>query len=129
METYKPVVVKGDKDKKPKKDPNAPKRAMTSFLQFSNEQRPKIKTEHPSMTFGELGKKIGEMFRALSAEEKEKYEKLAKIDKERYKKQMSEYKEASSKAQAKGGDDSDGLDDAGDDDDDDDDDDDSDDED
>lgn len=42
-----------------KKDPNAPKKASTSFLVYSNEMRPKVKAEHPDASFGELGKMIG----------------------------------------------------------------------
>ena len=65
---------------------------MTSFFAFSNEVRPKLKKENPDMPFGELGKKLGELFRGLSAEEKEKYEKLARHDKQRYEKDLAAYK-------------------------------------
>jgi HMG (high mobility group) box len=78
--------------KKVKKDPNAPKRAMTSFFFFSNEVRSKIKQENPDLSFGELGKKIGEMFRELSPADKEKYEKLATNDTLRYKKELAAHK-------------------------------------
>lgn len=40
--------------KKPAKDPNAPKRALTAYIIFSNENRPKIKEANPDATFGEL---------------------------------------------------------------------------
>lgn len=83
----------GQGDKKKKKDPNAPKRSITSYLAFSNEMRPKIKAENPALTFGELGKKIGELFKGLTAEEKVKYENLAKADKQRYNNEMAAYKE------------------------------------
>ena len=96
MESYKPPASSPKAgSKKKKKDPNAPKRAMTSFFYFSKEMRPKVKEENPEMTFGELGKKIGELFRGLSADEKEKYEELAKKDKERYQREMAEYKSSS----------------------------------
>jgi hypothetical protein len=78
--------------KNPTKDPNAPKRATTSFFFFSNAMRAKVKAENPSITFGELGKKIGQMFKALSPKEKSKYEEMAKQDKVRAKKEMSAYK-------------------------------------
>jgi HMG (high mobility group) box len=73
--------------KKKAKDPNAPKRASTSYLYFSNEMRPKLKERQPELTFGELGQKLGEMFRKLTPEEKEKYEKLARDDKARFSKE------------------------------------------
>jgi structure-specific recognition protein 1 len=37
-------------------------------------------------------KLVGERFKKLSAEEKEKYETMAKADKERYKKEMAAFK-------------------------------------
>lgn len=78
--------------KKKAKDPNAPKRASTSYLYFSNEMRPKLKERQPELTFGELGQKLGEMFRKLTPEEKEKYEKLAREDKARFSKETAAYK-------------------------------------
>ena len=77
--------------KKEQKDPNAPKKAMTAFFYFSTEMRPKIKKDNPDMSFGDLGKKIGELYRALSADEKKRYEDMAKKDKERYKKAQIEF--------------------------------------
>jgi hypothetical protein len=127
---------KGKGKAKAKKDPNAPKRPTTSFLYFSVEMRPKIKEKNPEMTFGELGKKIGELFRALTPDEKEKYETKAKEDKIRYTKELAAYngkkvapkeddddsdEDDKAKKVDSSNDDSDGLNDAGDDDDDDDD--------
>jgi hypothetical protein len=91
MKDYVPP--KGDKSAKvtKKKDPNAPKKPLTSFMLFSNEIRSQIKNENPSMSFGELGKKIGELFRALSSDKKQKYEDMSKREKERYKKALLEF--------------------------------------
>lgn len=97
---------KKTKKGKKKKDPNAPKRASTSFLFFSNEMRPKLKAENPDLSFGEMGKKIGELFRNLSSEEKSKYDKAAEEDKTRYKNEMEAYKN-SKKADEDGVNDSD----------------------
>lgn len=62
MESYTPPAGSKDsgskKKAKVKKDPNAPKKASTSFLIFSSEMRPKLKAENPDMSFGELGKKV-----------------------------------------------------------------------
>ena len=116
MANYTPP--EGSKDKKgktkAKKDPNAPKQAMSSFMFFSVEMRPKLKAENPDIKFGEIGKKLGELFRNLSPEEKERYEKKAAQDKVRHKKEMEAYK--SSKKSAN--DDDDGVNDDDDDDDD-----------
>jgi hypothetical protein len=40
---------------------------------FSKEHRAKVKEEDPDLTFGGVGKKLGEMWRALSDKEKEAY--------------------------------------------------------
>jgi HMG (high mobility group) box len=45
---------------KKKKDPNAPKKPMNSFTYFSAEMRQKIKEDQPNISFGEMGKKIGD---------------------------------------------------------------------
>jgi hypothetical protein len=39
----------------------------------SKENREKVKTENPGITFGGTGKKLGEMWRALSDKAKEEY--------------------------------------------------------
>jgi HMG (high mobility group) box len=123
MKDYEPpkgLESSGKASKKKAKDPNAPKRASTSYLYFSNEMRPKLKERQPELTFGELGQKLGEMFRNLTPEEKEKYEKLARDDKARFSKETAAYK---AKQDGGGGDDdsdADGVNEVPDDDDDDD---------
>ena len=120
---------KNKKGKVQKKDPNAPKKPLSSFMIFSNEVRAQIKKDHPEMTFGELGKKIGELFRALSSDKKLKYEDLAKKEKEKYKQAMIAFENKKQGAtkdndddEDDDDDDDDGLDDEDDEDDDDDDD-------
>ena len=46
---------------------------LTGYMLFAKEHRPKVKEEHPDMTFGETGKKLGEMWRALSDKEKQEF--------------------------------------------------------
>ncbi len=117
MKDYEPpagtTAAKGKAAKKAKKDPNAPKRGQSSFMFFSNEVRSKVKAENPELSFGELGKRIGEMFKALTPGQKEKYEKLASNDKLRYQDAMKAYSQ-----KQKAGEDSDGVDEDQDDDDD-----------
>ena len=59
------------------------------------------------------GKLIGEKFKALTPEEKAKYEKKAADDKERYKKEMAAYKAKQKGGGDAGGDESDGIQDMG----------------
>ena len=44
------------KEKKPraKKDPNAPKKALSAFMIFSSENRSKVKEENPDAGFGKF---------------------------------------------------------------------------
>ena len=39
--------------------------ALPPFALYLQEQRPKMQTEHPDSTFGELGKMIGVMWKSL----------------------------------------------------------------
>ena len=47
---------------------------------FSKEMRPKVKEDHPDLTFGGIGKKLGELWRELDPDEKEKYTNPEKKD-------------------------------------------------
>ena len=86
-------------DKKKKKE--GPKRPMTSFLYFSNAKRPEIKDQFPGMSIGEVGKKMGEMWKEASPEDKKIYEDMASKDKERYQTEMSIFKETGSLTKSK----------------------------
>lgn len=75
--------------KKQKKDPNAPKKPLSAFMIFSNEQRGRIKKENPEDDFGTIGKKIGQEWKALSEDEKSIYVEKAQKEKERYQSETS----------------------------------------
>ena len=62
-------------------------------MYFSKEQRPIIKEQNPNATFGELGKGVGERWRALGELQKRPYEDMAAHDKERYRHEKIEYAE------------------------------------
>lgn len=51
-----------------------------------------VKKDFPELTFGEMGKKMGELWKGLSDKEKEKYNKQAAADKVRYDKEIAKYK-------------------------------------
>merc|ERR1712189_104022 len=85
------------KRKKKEKDPNQPKRNMSSYFHFCGEKRSDIKEDHPDATVGEVAKLLSAIWKELSETEKAKYEEMAKKDKERYVKAMEEYNGGSSK--------------------------------
>ena len=70
----KTKAAKKTKDKKapkmPKKDPNEPKRPMSSFLLFGNKHRAEVKAANPDVSFGEIGKLIGQKWKVVSEEGK-----------------------------------------------------------
>jgi hypothetical protein len=49
-----------------KKDPNKPKRAMSSFMFFANEKRQQVRDTNPDLKITEVGKRLGEMWKELS---------------------------------------------------------------
>ena len=91
-----PVSV-GMKAKKVK-DPNAPKKGMSAFMLFSNEHRNKIKADNLEASFGEIGRKVGEAWKALSDKQKQTYVKKAEADKKRYESELQTYTDAQTTA-------------------------------
>ena len=82
---------KDKKTKKAKKDPNAPKRAMSSFMFYYNEVRGHVSSQNPSMKLTDVSKEIGRRWKEMDSSEKLKYETLAADDKERYKREKSDF--------------------------------------
>ncbi|KAG5089072.1 hypothetical protein AAZX31_01G124500 [Glycine max] len=77
---------------KKRKDPNAPKRAMSGFMFFSKLERENLKKTNPGISFTDVSRVLGEKWKKLSVEEKEPYEAKAREDKKRYKDEISGYK-------------------------------------
>ena len=73
---------------KKEKDPNAPKKPMTSYFHFMNAKRKETKEADPSLTFGTLTKKLTDLWRNIDPEDKKIYENLAAKDKLRYQDEM-----------------------------------------
>jgi len=81
---------KGEKNKK-KKDPNAPKRGLSAYMFFANEQRENVRDENPGITFGQVGKVLGERWKALNEKQRAPYEAKAAADKKRYEEAKEKY--------------------------------------
>ncbi|EGS23362.1 uncharacterized protein CTHT_0010300 [Thermochaetoides thermophila DSM 1495] len=84
-----------------KKDPNAPKRGLSAYMFFANEQRDNVREENPGISFGQVGKILGERWKALTDKQRAPYEAKAAADKKRYEDEKQAYN-----AQADGDDDS-----------------------
>ena len=75
------------------KDPKAPKSATSAYMYFSKHHRMLLKQDNADLTFGDLGKTVGAMWKAATPEEKKPFEDLAAEDKLRYSSELSEYKQ------------------------------------
>ena len=58
---------------------------------FCQEHRNALKEAEPELAFGKLGKRLGEIWRNMTAEEKQPYEDKAGRDRGRYKQEMTRY--------------------------------------
>jgi len=76
---------------KKKKDPNAPKRGLSAYMFFANEQRECVRHENPGITFGQVGKALGEKWKNLTEKQRAPYEAKAAADKKRYEEAKEKY--------------------------------------
>jgi len=92
MSNYKPPKGEKKRGKKKEKDPNAPKRSLSAFFWFCNDERAKVKATMPDSGVGDVAKELGRRWNACTEDQKSKYEALAAKDKARYEKEMAAYK-------------------------------------
>merc|ERR1712223_1350780 len=93
----KPVPKKPKKPKRKKgqkKDKDAPKRAMSAFFLFAQDERPKVKAANPSASIGDIGKELGARWAKCPAAAKAGYEKKAAALKVKQQAEMAKYKAA-----------------------------------
>lgn len=97
MQNYVPpkgVVVGRGKKRKQIKDPNAPKRSLSAFFWFCNDERNKVKALNPEYGVGDIAKELGRKWSDVEPETKQKYELMAEKDKARYEREMTDYKQS-----------------------------------
>ncbi|XP_065057793.1 FACT complex subunit SSRP1-like isoform X1 [Rhopilema esculentum] len=80
---------KETKSGKKKKDPNAPKKPMSGYMIWLNENRENIKKEYPGISITDLSKKAGEKWKELG--DKTEWDEKAKKAKEKYQKDLAAY--------------------------------------
>lgn len=66
---------------------------MSAYMFFANENRDVVRAEHPDITFGQVGKLLGERWKALSEKDRVPYEAKAAADKKRYEQEKAAYQE------------------------------------
>lgn len=74
-----------------KKDPNAPKRSLSAYMFFASDTRESVRSENPDITFGQIGKVLGEKWKALNEEDRLPYQAKADADKKRYESEKEMY--------------------------------------
>lgn len=77
---------------KAKKDLNAPRKPLTSYMLFCQNIREEVTAANPTLKMHELSKKLAERWSAASDEVKEEFQKKADEEKDNYKKAEEEYK-------------------------------------
>lgn len=66
------------------KDPRAPKRSMSAFFWFAQDERPKVRATNPSYAVGDIAKELGRRWADATPTFKSTYEAKAEKDRERY---------------------------------------------
>jgi hypothetical protein len=80
---------KDKKSSKKAKSAGEPKKPKTPFLYFSMAQRKAVQEADPSLDFGALNKKLGELWKELDAAGRRAYEEQGNADRQRYEREMT----------------------------------------
>ena len=77
--------------KREKKDPNAPKRALSAFFVFQTERRVSLKKEKPDLDNRQMIYEMSNEWKQMNDEDKQKYQIKADEDRKRYEKEKAAY--------------------------------------
>lgn len=86
--------IPGEKAPRKKKDPNAPKGPGNVFFLFCRLERDKVKDAFPQESLGDVTKLLGQKWKGLTREEKQKYYDMYKKEMDEYEVAMKSYNEA-----------------------------------
>ena len=79
-------------NQKPMKDPNAPKKPLSAYFLFSQEERLKVKAEYPDYSITEVAKELGRRWASIDPGLKQSYEQRYQESRRQYEVQMQAYK-------------------------------------
>lgn len=79
-------------NQKPIKDPNAPKKPLSAYFLFSQEERLKVKAENPDYSITEVAKELGRRWATLNPALKTSYEQRYQDARKVYDQEMNHYK-------------------------------------
>ncbi len=77
---------------KPMKDPNAPKKPLSAYFLFSQEERLKVKAEFPDYSITEVAKELGRRWATIDPAIKQGYEQRYQESRRQYEQAMQAYK-------------------------------------
>jgi len=81
-------------DPKPKRDPNMPKQPLSTYFLFSQEERLKVKAEHPNYSICEIAKELGRRWAVMQPDVKQRYQQMAEQGRQKYDQEMAAYRQA-----------------------------------
>lgn len=84
----------GDDKGKKKKDPNAPKKPLTTYILYSNDIRAQIQSEHKEWPQTDIAREISKLWSDLDQGKKDEYKEIYEKDKARYLAEMVKYQDA-----------------------------------
>lgn len=79
------------KPSKPIKDPNAPKKPLSAYFLFTNDERQKIKSEFPNMGITDIAKETGRRWANIPSDSREHYESRYQESRNQYDQDMTTY--------------------------------------
>ncbi|XP_074647164.1 high mobility group protein 20A-like [Tubulanus polymorphus] len=85
------AIQKKKRNRKRKKDVNAPRQPLSGYLRFLNSRREIVRTQTPTLTFSEITRLLANEWTNLAPDEKQKHLDAAEKDKERYTREMEAY--------------------------------------
>merc|ERR1712077_174373 len=80
------------KSGKPMKDPNAPKKPLSAYFLFSQDERLKVKAEYPDYSITEVAKELGRRWASIDPAVKSQYEERYQGSRKQYEQAMTAYK-------------------------------------
>jgi len=88
------------KEKKKAKDPNKPKKPLSSYLVFGMEMRKNLANDQAGLNFTDTNAHISQKWKELSDKEKEPWNEMAALLKKKYEVDMEEYRKTNPEAVA-----------------------------
>jgi len=77
---------------KPMKDPNAPKKPLSAYFLFSQDERLKVRAEFPDYSITEVAKELGRRWASIDPAHKQQYEQRYQDSRRDYEQAMTAYK-------------------------------------